>query len=96
LQIDRLKGINVKLRNKIKELNLMVEKAIEKANTKRIISQKHKNEQPDNIQVVLEGIILESQICSQGTGNPECDEANRDEQNRDYEAAGEARLAQRG
>jgi hypothetical protein len=35
-QIDKLKGINLKLRNKIKELNIIVEKAIEKANAKRL------------------------------------------------------------
>lgn len=38
IQIDKLKAINSKLRDKIKELNNVVEKAIEKANTKRIIS----------------------------------------------------------
>ena len=32
IQIDKLKAINNKLRNKIKELNSTVEKAIEKAN----------------------------------------------------------------
>ena len=35
-QIDKLKQINLKLRNKIKELNIIVEKAIEKANAKRL------------------------------------------------------------
>ena len=41
-QIDRLKGINQKLRNKIKELNDIVERAIEKANQKKLASnQKH-------------------------------------------------------
>ena len=38
IQIEKLKGINIKLRHKIKELNLVVEKAIEKANSKRIIT----------------------------------------------------------
>lgn len=36
VQIDKLKGINQKLRNKIKELNTIVEKAIEKANQKKL------------------------------------------------------------
>ena len=37
-QIDKLKQINLKLRNKIKELNIIVEKAIEKANAKRLLT----------------------------------------------------------
>jgi hypothetical protein len=44
IQIDKLKSINVKLRSRIKELNQVVEKAIEKANTKRVINNKHKHE----------------------------------------------------
>ena len=48
-QIDKLKAINLKLRNKIKELNIIVEKAIEKANAKKLQSQKDakKNETVD-------------------------------------------------
>ena len=48
-QIDKLKGINLKLRNKIKELNIIVEKAIEKANAKKLQTQKDskKNETVD-------------------------------------------------
>ena len=48
-QIDKLKTINMKLRNKIKELNIIVEKAIEKANAKKLQSQKDakKNETVD-------------------------------------------------
>jgi hypothetical protein len=38
IQIEKLKAINGKLRNKIKELNQVVEKAIDKANNKRIIT----------------------------------------------------------
>jgi len=49
-QIDKLKGINLKLRNKIKELNIIVEKAIEKANAKRLATQKDKNKN-ENVDV---------------------------------------------
>ena len=40
MQIDKLKQINGKLRNKIKELNKVVEKAIEKANLKKLALSK--------------------------------------------------------
>jgi hypothetical protein len=43
IQIDKLKAINAKLRNRIKELNLVVEKALEKANSKRMINSKKDN-----------------------------------------------------
>ena len=44
VQIDKLKNINGKLRNKIKELNQVVEKAIEKANQKKLANaNKEKN-----------------------------------------------------
>ena len=47
IQIEKLKATNLKLRNRIKELNVVVEKAIEKANAKRVIMQKHKYENQD-------------------------------------------------
>ena len=49
MQIDKLKGINQKLRNKIKELNTIVEKAIEKANQKKLSMVKR--EQKDQVDV---------------------------------------------
>lgn len=36
LKIEELKKYNIKLRNKIKELNKVVEQALEKANNKKI------------------------------------------------------------
>ena len=36
MEIDRLKGTNTKLRNRIKELNTKVEEAIEKAGRKKV------------------------------------------------------------
>lgn len=44
-----MKGINQKLRNKIKELNTIVEKAIEKANQKKLTMVKR--EQKDQVDV---------------------------------------------
>ena len=44
-----MKGINQKLRNKIKELNTIVEKAIEKANQKKLSMVKR--EQKDQVDV---------------------------------------------
>ena len=53
-QIDKLKNINLKLRNKIKELNIIVEKAIEKANAKRLQTQKDKtNNKPVDVEYLL-------------------------------------------
>ena len=37
--VDKLKKINSRLRNKLKDLNVQVEKAIEKANQKRIYTK---------------------------------------------------------
>eukprot|EP00349_Pseudokeronopsis_sp_Brazil_P005172 CAMPEP_0202968238 /NCGR_PEP_ID=MMETSP1396-20130829/13474_1 /ASSEMBLY_ACC=CAM_ASM_000872 /TAXON_ID= /ORGANISM="Pseudokeronopsis sp., Strain Brazil" /LENGTH=75 /DNA_ID=CAMNT_0049694335 /DNA_START=44 /DNA_END=271 /DNA_ORIENTATION=+ len=54
VQIDKLKHVNAKLRGRIKELNLVVEKAIEKANSKRIISQKHKYETDMDVDHLLQ------------------------------------------
>ena len=59
VQIDKLKNVNVKLRNKIKELNAVVEKAIEKANTKRIITNKHKHENVQDINHLLQSNITQ-------------------------------------
>jgi hypothetical protein len=56
MQIEKLKNINQKLRNKIKELNEVVEKAIEKANKKKLtIKSKDTQEgaQYDNIEYLL-------------------------------------------
>lgn len=36
LRIDKLKGINMKLRTKLKELNSLLEKTLEKANSRKI------------------------------------------------------------
>lgn len=35
-KIDKLRGINTKLTNKMKELNSVLEKTLEKANTKKL------------------------------------------------------------
>ena len=43
LHIEKLKQINHRLRNKIKELNEIVEKAIEKANLKKLAMSKNEN-----------------------------------------------------
>ena len=53
LQIDKLKQINQKLRNKIKELNLIVEKAIEKANAKKLASQKEAKKENVDIEYLI-------------------------------------------
>ena len=43
-----MKAVNVKLRNKIKELNAMVERAIDKANQKKLFAiKKEQDEQKD-------------------------------------------------
>ena len=39
LRIEKLKGINVKLRQKLKELNGLLEKTLEKANMRKIYKQ---------------------------------------------------------
>ena len=44
IQIDKLKSVNAKLRNKIKDLNTTVERAIEKANAKRLFLAKKEAE----------------------------------------------------
>ena len=36
VKIDKLKNINFKLRNKLKELNVLLEKTLEKANTRKL------------------------------------------------------------
>ena len=36
IRIEKLKGINVKLRTKLKELNSLLEKTLEKANTRKL------------------------------------------------------------
>lgn len=36
MRIDKLKSINVKLRNKLKELNALLEKTLEKANARKL------------------------------------------------------------
>jgi hypothetical protein len=36
MRIDKLKNINVKLRTKLKELNSLLEKTLEKANTRKL------------------------------------------------------------
>ena len=43
LRIDKLKLINVKLRNKLKELNSLLEKTIEKANSRKIYKNTNNN-----------------------------------------------------
>lgn len=43
VRIEKLKGINVKLRNKLKELNQLLEKTLEKANTRKIYKNKDAN-----------------------------------------------------
>ena len=53
LQIDKLKQINQKLRNKIKELNIIVEKAIEKANAKKLASQKEAKKENVDIEYLI-------------------------------------------
>ncbi len=40
MRIDKLKSINVKLRSKLKELNGLLEKTLEKANTRKIYKNK--------------------------------------------------------
>ena len=40
MRIEKLKVINVKLRNKLKELNQLLEKTLEKANTRKIYKNK--------------------------------------------------------
>jgi hypothetical protein len=49
LRIDKLKGINVKLRTKLKELNSLLEKTLEKANTRKLykMNQGNANKQQD-------------------------------------------------
>lgn len=37
--VDRLKGINLRLRQKLKEMNLAVERAIEKVDTKKVLGK---------------------------------------------------------
>ena len=37
VRIEKLKGINVKLRSKLKELNIILEKTLEKANTRKLM-----------------------------------------------------------
>lgn len=53
MQIDKLKQINTKLRNKIKELNKVVEKAIEKANLKKLALSKKENQGKQDIEYLL-------------------------------------------
>jgi hypothetical protein len=48
-----LKGINTKLRNKIKELNSVVEKAIERANLKKLAMSKKEHQQNMDIEYLL-------------------------------------------
>jgi len=45
LRIEKLKMINVKLRNKLKELNQLLEKTLEKANTRKIYKNKDQKQQ---------------------------------------------------
>jgi predicted RNase H-like nuclease (RuvC/YqgF family) len=53
VHIDRLKGINQKLRNKIKELNDIVERAIEKANQKKLATNSKHQPQNQDIDYLL-------------------------------------------
>ena len=53
LQIEKLKQINHKLRNKIKELNLIVEKAIEKANIKKLAMSKKETQSTVDVDHLL-------------------------------------------
>jgi len=50
-EIDKLKGVNARLRNRIKELNSKVEDAIEKASRKKVhnSSKDQKNKDPQHI-----------------------------------------------
>ena len=48
-----MKQINQKLRNKIKELNIIVEKAIEKANAKKLASQKEAKKENVDIEYLI-------------------------------------------
>jgi intein/homing endonuclease len=45
MRIEKLKSINVKLRTKLKELNGLLEKTLEKANMRKIYKQ---NSNPKN------------------------------------------------
>jgi intein/homing endonuclease len=45
MRIEKLKSINVKLRTKLKELNGLLEKTLEKANMRKIYKQ---NNNPKN------------------------------------------------
>lgn len=50
MRIEKLKGINVKLRNKLKELNQLLEKTLEKANTRKIYKNKDQAGKQQDIQ----------------------------------------------
>ena len=61
-QIEKLKNINQKLRNKIKELNVIVEKAIDKANSKKLSMHKKDNQQSIDVEHILK--IREKEISN--------------------------------
>lgn len=49
VRIDKLKGINVKLRTKLKELNALLEKTLEKANMRKIYKNKDQQSKQQDV-----------------------------------------------
>ncbi len=47
--IDKLRGLNSKLKRRLKTLNQVVEKAIDKTDTKRILLQSKKKVDPEKV-----------------------------------------------
>ena len=62
VRIEKLKSINVKLRNKLKELNQLLEKTLEKANTRKIYKNKDAKQQDVGHQVEVKKKELKNSL----------------------------------